>query len=155
MLPGLDERPWLLEPAADRPFFGNERQDGRGRVRVNLGKNHPYANSGGWAWRYRLVVAYALGRKLRRDEHIDHINGVIDDDRLENLRLLTPEIHGRYHAWLFEVAGCRGEDGRFLEYRPQDVSTERASRLGPVISARTIDPQTWLPLSQQLEVTRE
>ncbi len=149
LLAGVDERPWLAE-ASPFPRFGNERRDERGRIRVTLGKRHPYANSGGWAYRYRLVVAYALGRRLRRDEHVDHINGVVDDDRLENLRLLTPEIHGRYHAWLFELAGCRGADGRFTAYEFEDVESERACRLGPVVSAREIDPRTWLPVSEQL-----
>ena len=150
-LPGVEDRPWLREPHPPScRAFGTERRDERGRVRVTLGAAHPYANSGGWQYRYRLVVAYALGRALRSDEHLDHINGVVDDDRLSNLRLLTPEIHGRLHAWLFELAGCRGEDGRFSEYAAGDVEAERACRLGPVISAREIDPLTWLPLSERL-----
>ena len=115
-----------------------------------LGVQHPYANSGGWQYRYRLAVAYALERSLRADEHVDHINGVVDDDRLSNLRLLTPELHGQLHAWLFEIAGCRRADGRFAEYHPDDVTSERAARVGPVISAREIDPLTWLPVASQL-----
>ena len=155
LLDGLDRRPWLAEPEADRnALYGNERRDPRGRVRVTLGKKHRYANSGGWCWRYRLLVSYALGRRLRRDEHVDHINGVIDDDRLSNLRILTPEIHGRYHAWLIEIAGCRGPDGRFKEYQPSDVVRERACRLGPVISTREIDAVTWLPLTSRLSRNR-
>ena len=27
------------------------------------------------------MVAYALGQTLRSDEHVDHINGTVDDDR--------------------------------------------------------------------------
>lgn len=39
------------------------------------------------AFEHRLVIEQMLGRPLRRDENIHHINGVRDDNRLENLEL--------------------------------------------------------------------
>ena len=147
-LPGVAARPWLSEPhPTSCRAYGTERRDVRGRVRVTLGVAHPFANTGGWNYRYRLVASYALGRALLAKEHVDHINGVIDDDRLSNLRLLTPELHGRLHAWLFEIAGCRSPNGQFVEYHPDDVAAERACRMGPVVSAREISADTWLPLT--------
>lgn len=35
------------------------------------------------------------GRKLERGEHVDHINQIRDDNRFENLQILTPSNHSK------------------------------------------------------------
>lgn len=49
-------------------------------------------------YRYRQVMEQHLGRALREDEHVHHMNGDPTDDRLENLQLLTPSEHHKLHA---------------------------------------------------------
>lgn len=63
-----------------------------GRVLV-YSPNHPFPNWKNYVYRYRLVVEASLGRYLRRDEIVHHINGVCNDDRLENLQVMSQSEH--------------------------------------------------------------
>lgn len=44
---------------------------------------------------HRHIVEHSIGRPLKTDEHVDHINRIKNDNRLENLRVLSSSIHGR------------------------------------------------------------
>lgn len=46
---------------------------------------------------HRHIMELFLGRKLMRDEHVHHINGVKDDNRIQNLQVLTAKEHLRLH----------------------------------------------------------
>lgn len=56
----------------------------------------------------RVVMRNAIGRELRPEEIVHHINGRSDDDRLENLRLFASQTE----HMAFEVA-----NGAFDHYR--------------------------------------
>jgi DNA-binding transcriptional regulator YiaG len=58
----------------------------------------PMADNSGYAYEHRLVAARTIGRDLRTDEHVHHINGDITDHDPENLIVVTPGQHRRLHA---------------------------------------------------------
>lgn len=57
---------------------------------------HPNAINGKYILEHRLFMEQKLGRYLLRDESVHHINGVRDDNRIENLELISPENHSIY-----------------------------------------------------------
>ena len=55
--------------------------------------SHPSANVNGHILEHRLVAEQKYGRQLNKNEHVHHINGVKDDNRPENLEVVTASSH--------------------------------------------------------------
>ena len=66
---------------------GGRRKRPDGYIQIRK-PDHPRAVKG-YVNEHRLVVEQALGRYLKPSEFVHHINGIKDDNRLENLRLVT------------------------------------------------------------------
>ena len=54
---------------------------------------YPMANFNGYIFEHRLIMAQSLNRCLVPNEFVHHLNGVKDDNRIENLRLVTSKEH--------------------------------------------------------------
>lgn len=71
--------PYLSERVAeDDPLLGEDKR----------------GNGDYWMPQHRLVMARAIGRRLRKSETVHHINGDGTDNRLENLQLRSKRRHG-------------------------------------------------------------
>jgi hypothetical protein len=58
--------------------------------------NHPNKDHHGYVFEHRLIVETWLKRYLTPDEHVHHINGIKDDNRLENLEVMTNSEHLKF-----------------------------------------------------------
>jgi len=60
-------------------------------------EGHPNMSGEGYVKRARLVVEERLGRYLSRDELVHHINEIKNDDRPDNLEVMTRSEHTTHH----------------------------------------------------------
>lgn len=87
-------------------------------VPVRVSPDHPRAfgppglKNFKYAYEHDIVMEASLGRHLKNGEVVHHLNGVCDDNRLENLILETVSDHCRHHT---SVPQARDKLGRFAK----------------------------------------
>jgi len=83
---------------------GGRHVNKNGYVSVWISEDDPYSSmrdKDGQVYEHRLIVARSIGRPLSSDETVHHKNRNKQDNRIENLELLTREDHS---SLLQEVA---------------------------------------------------
>lgn len=76
---------------------GGRRYDKDGYVMV-WHPNHPRNIYGNYVHEHILILEKYLGRYLADGELAHHINEIKDDNRIENLQLMTDKQHKQYHT---------------------------------------------------------
>jgi hypothetical protein len=79
------------------PNYKGGRRKNNGYI-VILKKDHPQADRDGYIEEHRLIMEQKLGRYLTKNEVVHHMNHIQDDNRPENLMLLTKSTHATLHA---------------------------------------------------------
>ena len=59
--------------------------------------NHPRSNKDGYIMEHQYVMEQHIGRLLNNDEVVHHINHIRNDNRIENLQLMTFKEHASLH----------------------------------------------------------
>lgn len=93
----------MSESHANVKSENNPRWKG-GRVKIAEGyilihkPEHPNSRKGGYILEHRYLMEQKIGRYLKREEIVHHINGILDDNGIENLLLLpNAGVHHNLH----------------------------------------------------------
>ena len=96
----LSKNHWNSKGSNNPSWKGGELKHYNGYIIVNK-PEHPYSNCDGYIYKHRLIMEESIGRYLKPEEVVHHINGIIDDNRIENLMLFANQReHIIYHKEL-------------------------------------------------------
>lgn len=91
-----DETKKKLSDARFRGGVGFKKRRTDGYIALYF-PEHPRSNSEGYIMEHVLVMECIIGRPLKDDEVVHHKNHKKDDNRKENLELMTFKEHARLH----------------------------------------------------------
>lgn len=60
--------------------------------------DHPKSTKDGYIMEHDLIMECLIGRHLKNNEVVHHKNKVRDDNRKENLQLMTKSEHASFHS---------------------------------------------------------
>ena len=98
---GKNNPNWGKNGKNSSAWKGGRTKDGDGYVLIYK-PDHPYPNSHHYVYEHRLIMEKKLGRYLTNDEVVHHINGVKDDNREENLKLINKKTHKTDYASAYQ-----------------------------------------------------
>lgn len=79
--------------------IGHKKKRTDGYVAIYF-PDHPLCNADGYVMEHQLVMECVIGRHLLENECVHHINFIRNDNRKENLQLMTKSEHMSYHSKL-------------------------------------------------------
>ena len=101
---------------------------------------------GGWVYEHRVIAMEMIGRPLRPDEEVHHLDEDRSNNHPENLLVLTKSQHMKLHGWLRRI-GVDPKDypTKICKQCKTPLSTEQEHYCSPecrILGARTVDRPT-------------
>lgn len=96
-----------MSDSAKRGGIGYKKKRVDGYISIHF-PDHPKSSKEGNIMEHILVMEAIIGRHLKEDECVHHINGKRDDNRKENLLLMTKSQHMSFHSkerWRLKKGG--------------------------------------------------
>ena len=79
--------------------IGKKSINSKGYIKIYF-PEHPKSDKWGYILEHDLIMECNIGRWLNEDEVVHHINGIRNDNRIKNLKLMTRKEHTKYHRLL-------------------------------------------------------
>lgn len=109
-------------------YGGHTKQRKDGYITV-FSPNHPHATKDGYVMEHILVMEEHIGRCLEKGEVVHHINGIRNDNRIENLQLMTFQEHARLHTKV------RWESGGINHHKREVLNVTTGQRFNSIKEA--------------------
>lgn len=77
--------------------YGHTKRHPKGYILCYV-PDHPFAHKDGYAMLHKVLMEIHIGRYLTEKEVVHHINGIRDDNSLDNLELMTAHDHMSMHT---------------------------------------------------------
>ncbi len=87
--------------------IGHKKKTKNGYIKIFF-PSHPKSTKDGFILEHDLIMECNIGRWLKDDEVVHHKNRIKNDNRIENLELMTRSEHARLH--MTERHKKRGDD---------------------------------------------